>query len=79
MHGDQQPGDVSGRSVSSFEGASVRVNLLWPAQLKAMTIHIPVWILWALGGCAAVVVLGFAALGVFCMWMFKDWNYGGWR
>lgn len=37
-----------------------------------MTIMIPVWVLWMIGGILGVIILGLAALGVLFRWVFKD-------
>lgn len=37
-----------------------------------MSIIIPVWILWVLGGIAILAILVLAALGILFCWIFKD-------
>lgn len=37
-----------------------------------MTFTIPVWAFWVLGGLAALVVLGLAAVGCIFIWAFRD-------
>jgi hypothetical protein len=37
-----------------------------------MDVHIPLWLLHAAGYAGAAVVIGFALIGVFFLWVFKD-------
>jgi len=43
-----------------------------------VTITIPTWVLWTLGGIGALILLGLAALGVLFCWLFKDGFKIGW-
>lgn len=46
-------------------------------EVRAMTITIPVWLLWTLGGLGVLVLLVLAFLGCVFIYTFKD--FGGWR
>lgn len=43
-----------------------------------MTITIPIWAIWTLGGLAAIIILCLAVIGAVFLWAFKDgfsmWN-----
>jgi hypothetical protein len=39
-----------------------------------VTFHIPVWVFWAFGIPAAIVVLGLAIFGAIFLWKFRDWK-----
>lgn len=44
------------------------------AKGGVMTIVVPVWLLWLMGGVLGLVVLALAALGVMFVLMFKDFR-----
>jgi hypothetical protein len=40
-----------------------------------LAIHIPVWLLYALGAVVAIPILGLAVIGVWACWAFKNWRF----
>jgi len=40
-----------------------------------MTVHIPMWVFWTLGGVVGLVILGLAALAVYLIWMFRKVDF----